>query len=100
MRKSIHFFNGTESEMPSEIGILKKIEPINGKEFAKKIRDLKLESFAKFSEGDAKYYFSRIENIEIGKPILAHFMEKRGIGGTRIELEMHKVIFRKLKNYS
>ena len=93
VRKSMHFFNGTESELPTEIGIVKEIEPTNGKEFSKKIRDLKLESLNKFSEKDADYYFSRIENIDIGKPVGTHFMEKRGIGGTKIELKIHKVIF-------
>ena len=95
VRKSMHFFNGTESELPSEIGIVKEIEPINGKEFSKKVRDLKLESFAKFSERDAEYYFSRIKKIEIGKPMGTHFMERTGIGGTKIELKIHKVIFRR-----
>ena len=31
VRKSMHFFNGTETELPTEIGIVKAIEPINGK---------------------------------------------------------------------
>jgi hypothetical protein len=95
VRKSMHFFNGTESELPTEIGIVKEIDPINGKQFAKKVRDLKLESFTKFSERDAEYYFSRIEKIEIGKPMGTHFMERTGIGGTKIELKVHKVIFSK-----
>ncbi|WP_298421335.1 DUF2695 domain-containing protein [uncultured Kordia sp.] len=95
VRKSMHFFNGTESELPTEIGVVKEIEPINGKEFAKKIRDLKLKSFMNFSERDAEYYFSRIEKIDIGKPMGTHFMEKSGIGGTKIDLKIHKVIFRK-----
>ncbi len=95
VQKNIHFFNGTESELPTEIGIVKEIEPTNGKKFAKKIRDLKLEAFAKFSERDAEYYFSRIEKIDIGKPMGTHFMERTGIGGTKIELKIHKVIFRK-----
>ncbi|MBC8769595.1 DUF2695 domain-containing protein [Arenibacter sp. BSSL-BM3] len=94
VRKSMHFFNGTESEMPTEIGIVKEIEPINGKEFAKKIRDLKLDSLSRFSERDAEYYFSRIEKIDIGKPMGTHFMERTGIGGTKVELKVHKVIFR------
>jgi len=91
----MHFFNGTESELPTEIGIFKEIEPIIGREFAKKIRDLKLKSLAKFSERDAEYYFSRIEKIDIGKPMGTHFMERTGIGGTKIELKIHKVVFRK-----
>ncbi len=95
IRKSVHFFNGTESELPTEIGIVKEIEPINGKEFAKKIRDLKLNSLSRFSERDAEYYFSRIEKIAIGKPMGTHFMERTGIGGTKVELKVHKVIFRK-----
>jgi hypothetical protein len=95
VRKSMHFFNGTETELPTEIGIVKTIEPINGKDFAKKIRDLKLASFAKFSERDADYYLSRIDKVDIGRPMGMHFMEKTGIGGTKIELRIHKVIFRK-----
>ena len=95
VRKSMHFFNGTESELPTEIGIVKEIEPINGKEFAKKIRDFKLDSLSRFSEKDAEYYFSRIEKIDIGKPMGTHFMERTGIGGKKIELKIHKVIFKK-----
>jgi len=95
VRKSVHFFNGTETELPTEIGIVKLIEPINGKDFAKKARDSKLTSFAKFSERDADYYLSKIEKVDIGKPMGMHFMEKTGIGGLKIELRIHKVIFRK-----
>ncbi|MEP2239273.1 MAG: DUF2695 domain-containing protein [Maribacter sp.] len=95
VRKSMHFFNGTETELPTEIGVVKEIEPINGRDFAKMVRDLKLKSLAKFSERDADYYLSRIEKVDIGKPMGMHFMEKTGIGGTKIELRIHKVIFRK-----
>jgi hypothetical protein len=94
VRKSVHFFNGTESELPSEIGIVKEILPTNGKEFAKRIRDLKLESLSKFSERDAEYYLSRIEKNEIEKPMGTYFMEIKGIGGTKIDLKIHKIIFR------
>lgn len=95
VRKSMHFFNGIESELPSEIGIVKEIEPINARDFAKKIRDTKLDSFTKFSERDAAYYFSRTEKIDLEKSMGTHFMERTGIGGTKYELKIHKVIFRK-----
>ncbi|MCT4665210.1 MAG: DUF2695 domain-containing protein [Flavobacteriales bacterium] len=95
VRKSMHFFNGTDSELPSEIGIVKEIEPTTAKVFAKNIRDLKLESLSKFSARDAEYYLSRIEKIDLGKPMGTHFMERTGIGGMKIELRIHKVIFRK-----
>lgn len=94
IRKSVHFFNGIISEMPTEIGIVKAIEPTTGKEFAKKIQDLKLQSLPYFSEKDAEYYLSKIEKVSIGKPMGTYFMEKTGIGGTKIELKIHKVIFR------
>ncbi|MGS2765293.1 DUF2695 domain-containing protein [Sinomicrobium sp. M5D2P9] len=95
IRKSVHFFNGTQSELPTEIGFVKEIEPTDAKEFAKKIRDLKLGALAKFSEREADYYLSRIDKIDIGKPMGAYFMEKTGIGGTKMELRIHKVILRK-----
>ncbi len=94
-RKSMHFFNGTESELPTEVGFVKEIKPINGKEFAKKVRDLKLKSLTHFSERDADYYLSRIDKVAIGKTIATHFMERTGIGGTTIELRIHKIIWRK-----
>jgi hypothetical protein len=95
MKKSVHFFIGTESELPSEIGIVRDIEPITAKQFAKNIRNLKIDSLNKFSERDAEYYFSRIESIELGKPMGTYFMERTGIGGTKIEMKIHKVIFKK-----
>lgn len=95
MKKSMHFFTGMKTEMPTELAIVKEIEPINSKEFSKKIRDSKLESFEKFSSRVADYYLSRIDKIEIGKPIGSHFMEKRGIRGKSIELRIHKVILGK-----
>lgn len=95
VRKSMHFFNGTETELPTEIGVVKEIAPINAKGFAKQVRDSKLKSLAKFSERDADYYLSRIEKVDNGRPMGMHFMEKTGIGGTKIELRIHIVIFRK-----
>ena len=95
MKKSMHFFNGIETEMPTELAIVKEIKPINSKEFSKKIRDSELESFERFSSRVADYYLSRIDKIEIGKPIGSHFMEKRGISGQSIELRIHKVILGK-----
>lgn len=95
VKQNMHFFNGTESELPSEVGVVKEIEPMTAKVFAKQIRDLGLKSFEKFSEREAEYYFSRIEKIDIGKPMATHFMERRGIGGRKFELKIHKVIIRK-----
>jgi len=95
VRKSVHFFNSINSELPTEIGFVKEIEPINARDFAKKIRNSKLTSFLKFTERDAAFYLSRIEKVDIGKPMGTYFMEKTGIGGVKIELKIHKVIFQK-----
>lgn len=94
-RKSTHFFIGMESQLPSEIGFIREIEPINSKSFAKKIRDLKINGFTNFSEREADYYLSRIDRLDIDKPMASYFMEKNGIGGKKTELRIHKIIFRK-----
>ena len=94
VRKSVHFFNGIETELPTELGYVKKIDPITGKDFAKQIRDLKLGSLARFSERDAEYYLSRVDRLKAGDPAGTYFMEKNGIGGKKIELKIHKVFVR------
>lgn len=95
VRKSVHFFNGLETELPTEVGFVKEIEPTNAKDFAKRVRDSKKRSLAKFSVKDADYYLSKVEKVDVGKPMATHFMEKTGLGGTKVELRIHKIFLRK-----
>tara|TARA_R110002012_G_scaffold127225_1_gene279415 strand:- start:9795 stop:10484 length:690 start_codon:yes stop_codon:yes gene_type:complete len=95
VRKSMHFFNGLETELPTEVGFIKSIEPTNAKGFAKKIRDLKLKPFEQFSEREADYYLSKADIIDLEKPVATHFMEINTSGGKKIHLRIHKILIRK-----
>jgi len=92
VRRSVHFFIGLKTEMPTELGILREISPIKPKEFSKKVKDSGFKLAENFNERAAGFYLSRLQNVEVGKPIGTHFMEGNGLGGKDFELRIHKVI--------
>ncbi len=95
IRKSSHFFTGIETELPTELGFVQEIEPTTAKAFANMVRDSKLKSLERFTEREADYYLSKVDKVALNKPMATNFTTITGIGGPKIELRIHKVIFRK-----
>lgn len=94
IRKSVHFFIGISTGLPNEYGFVDSIEPITAKGLAKIVRDSKISDLSKFSELEADFYLTRIENLQVGTAVGTHFMEKNGLTGDDEQLRIHKILIR------
>ena len=94
IRKSIHFFIGISTGLPNEYGFVDSIEPLTAKGLAKIARDSKISDLSKFSELEADFYLTRLENLQVGTAVGTHFMEKNGLTGEDEQLRIHKIIMR------
>ena len=92
MRKLSHYFNGIESELPSELGIVKSLEPITAIEFAKQLRDTKLESLKKVKEREADFYLSQVDKFELDTIVAINIFERMRNYKKQDELKIHKII--------
>lgn len=94
-RKSVHFFVGLKSGLPNEYGFVIESNKMTARDFAKQVRNAKQKDLIRFTENEADFYLSRLENLKIDTPVGAHFMEKNGLTGKGEELRIHKIILRK-----
>lgn len=95
VRKSVHFFIGLETSLPSEFGFVQNIGAVTAKEFAKKVRESGQKNLQLFLEKEAAFYLSRLEKLKQGNGVATHFSKITGLTSKREELKIHKVIFRK-----
>lgn len=86
MRKMFHFFNGMESELPSDWGRVKSIEPIMAKDFAKKLRATKLESLEKIGEREADFYLSQVDKYDLDRIVSAELVNR--LRGYKMHIEL------------
>ena len=94
-RKSVHFFVGLKTGLPNEYGFVIESNKMTARDFAKQVRDTKQKDLIRFTENEADFYLSRLENLKIDTPVGAHFMEKNGLTGKGEELRIHKIILMK-----
>jgi hypothetical protein len=94
VRKSVHFFVGIHSGLPSEIGVLAAISPITAMAFAHQVRVGAIHELRAFGEREAAFTLSRIANLPPGTPVGTHFMEINDYTGKTEELRVHKVFMR------
>jgi hypothetical protein len=80
-RKSVHFFIGLKSGLPNEYGFVIESNKMTAREFAKLIRDSRQSDLTRFTENEADFYLSRLENLKPDTPVGSHFMEKSGLTG-------------------
>lgn len=93
-RKSVHFFIGLKTGFPNEYGFVSETKPITAKGFAKIIRDSENPDLLNFTEKEADFYLTKLENLKIDTPVGTHFMEKSGLTGKGEEIRIHKIIIR------
>jgi hypothetical protein len=97
IRKSVHFFIGLETGLPSEIGFIKYRKPITARHFAKIIRNSGQKEFVAFRELEASFFLSRLEKLKEENAVGTHFSEITGLTAKRQEIRVHKVILWKNK---
>ena len=90
----MNYFIGLKSGLPNEYGFVSNREQITAREFAKFIRDSKIEGIERFTEREADFYLSRIENLLVDTPVGTHFTEKNGLTKEYELLRIHKIVIR------
>jgi len=95
VRKSMHFFVGLRSGLPSELGFVRECVPMTAAQFARTVRESGHPEMSSFRAEEAYFVLSGIERLAAGTPVATHFMDVTGMSGKRWELRVHKVIMRK-----
>ena len=96
MRKSVHYFVGLQSGLPSELGLVVETEPFNAEEFVNLVRSSNHPEFTKYTEREAAFFLSKLANLKPDTPVGSHFMDKLSLQGQKThELRIHKVFIRK-----
>ena len=94
-RKSVHYFIGLKSGLPNEYGFVIESNNMTAREFAKQVRDSEQKDLNRFTENEADFYLSRLENLKVDTPVGTHFMEQSGLTGKGEELRIHKIVLRR-----
>ncbi len=91
-RKLVHFFIGLKSGLPNEYGYVNEIKSITAQDFAKQVRNSKQKDLFCFTEKEADFYLSSLDNLKAGTPVGTHFTEKSGLTGKgETTLKIHKI---------
>lgn len=95
-RKSMHYFVGLTTGLPSEVGIVEETEPFSAAEFARIVRASTPAEFSAFTVREAAFVLSRLANLKAATPVATHFMDKLTMQGQKTcELRIHKILIRK-----
>jgi hypothetical protein len=94
VRKSMNFFIGCQSGLPTEIGFVRECDEISARDFAHKVAGSGFEELAAFTYREAGFVLSRISAVQPTKPVATHFADQIGIAARHEELRVHRVIMR------
>jgi len=94
VRKSVHFFVGIHSGLPSEAGVVAVVPAMSAAAFVEKVRAGAIEELRGFGEREAAFVLSRIAGLAEGTPVGTHFMEVNDFSGKSEELRVHRIFFR------
>ena len=94
VRKSVNFFIGCESGLPTEVGVVRESGEISAQDFARKVSESGFEELAAFTFREAAFVLSRIASVQPDKPVATHFADQIGIASRHEESRVHRVIIR------
>lgn len=95
VRKSVHYFIGIDSGLPTEIGFIQSIEPIAINELTQMICN---SSIAELQNCDARlagFIAKKIANMADGAAVGTHIMDRVGVASKHKELTIHRIILRR-----
>ena len=94
IRKSVHFFVGIQSGLPTEIGFVTSIAPMAIGRFAQTIRSCKQPELLMFDNNVAAFVCQKIAKLADGTPVGVDIMERVGVASKHEELNVHRVFLR------
>ncbi len=95
VRKLVHFFIGTETGLPSEVGFVTEISPMPIRKFVETITNSSVPELRNFDRRVASFLLAKIANLSVGTPVGTDLAERIGIASKHRELNIHRVILRK-----
>ncbi len=94
VRKSVNFFLGCSSGMPSEYGVVRNCAEVSVLDFARQVASSGIEELVRFTSREAAFVLSKIASLKPSLPVGTYFTERFGIASKREELTVHRVFFR------
>jgi hypothetical protein len=95
VRKLVHFFVGAETGLPSEVGVVRDVEPMSIARFAHTIANSKVPELRDFDRGVASFVLGRIAALPDGTPVGTDIADRVGVGSRHRELTIHRVVLRR-----
>jgi hypothetical protein len=92
MRKSVNFFVGCRSGMPTEVGVVHECGEITSPEFAGQVAESGIEELARFGVSEAAFVLSKVALVPASKPVGTYFADRVGIASRHEELTVHRVL--------
>ncbi len=95
VRKSVNFFIGCQSGMPSEVGVVQECDAVSAGDFAEKVAHSGIEELARFGFREAAFVLSRAGAMKPGTTLGTDFADRVGITSKHKELTVYRVIMRR-----
>jgi hypothetical protein len=95
VRKSVNYFIGLNSGLPTEIGFVEDIEPISVNELTRRIRDSLIPELNGCDDRLAGFIVQKIAGMPDGVAVATDFVDRVGVGSKHKELTIHRVILRR-----
>lgn len=94
VRRLVHFFVGVETGLPSEVGVVRDVEPISIARFAHMIANATIPELRDFDCRVASFMLGRIAACPDGTPVGTDIADRVGISSKHQELTVHRVVLR------
>jgi Protein of unknown function (DUF2695) len=95
VRKLVHFFIGMETGLPSEVGFVADVDPIQVSRYAHAVASSSVPELARFDRLVASFVFAKIAKFPIGTPVGIDISDRIGVASKHRELNVHRVYLRK-----
>jgi hypothetical protein len=92
VRRSVNFFVGCQSGLPTEVGVIQECEGISALDFAHKVAGSGFEELAAFTFREAGFVLSQIAPLQPSTAVGTDFADRVGIASRHVELTVHRVI--------
>jgi hypothetical protein len=95
VRKSVNFFIGCRSGLPTEVGVVREGDSLTALDFARQVGESGFEDLAAFTYREAGFVLSRLASLQPATAVGTDFAERVGIASRHLELAVHRVIMSK-----
>ena len=95
VRKSVHYFVGLDSGLPTEIAFIQSIEPITLDNLTQKIRESTIAELQNCDDRLAGFIAQKIAKMADGAAVGTDIMDRVGVASKHKELTIHRVILRR-----